>query len=235
MRLMTSSRSRAIASSFGGLGMAKEPGAIKRLKVYSRKPLADKAAYDTAMKALHGESDRAFVIVATTILEDALLDKLRGQLSPFPEPAAFDRLFQFDGPLGSFSQRIDMACALDVITPETRDDLHILRHMRNACAHSPLPIDLMTPVLWDVARLLFTREGGLLHHFEIGAKAHGRPLPPDSRQHRRELIDLAITLLWLTIHSGSERAMASLMLDHLRSLPEEKTELAPHPSPDKPQ
>jgi hypothetical protein len=56
-------------------------------------------------------------------------------------------LFDFTRPLGAFSAMIDVAYAFDVIDRDDRDDLHIIREMRNACAHSPWPISFETPVL----------------------------------------------------------------------------------------
>jgi DNA-binding MltR family transcriptional regulator len=45
------------------------------------------------------------------------------------------KLFDFNGPLGTFSARIDMAYYLGLIGKEAKRDLHTLRKMRNVFAH----------------------------------------------------------------------------------------------------
>lgn len=80
-----------------------------------------------------------FVLVLTStiedILEEALLAKMRQPLS-----GNFKRrLFQGYGPLGSFSAKVDLAFALEIINEETHLELRVLRDLRNEFAHANSP------------------------------------------------------------------------------------------------
>ena len=44
-------------------------------------------------------------------------------------------IFSFQGPLGTFSAKIDMAYALGLISKDLRTDMNLFRKMRNLCAH----------------------------------------------------------------------------------------------------
>lgn len=48
-----------------------------------------------------------------------------------------DKIFEGFGPLSSFSARIDVAFAFGLIDGDLRADLHKMRDLRNAFAHSP--------------------------------------------------------------------------------------------------
>ena len=50
------------------------------------------------------------------------------------------RLFRPEGPLGSFSARIDLAYALGLIGKKAARDLHLIRKIRNDFAHDPKTI-----------------------------------------------------------------------------------------------
>jgi len=82
------------------------------------------------------ESDRAAVLIAGALLENALTALLQSAL--VPNPSALDTLF--DGavaPLGSFSAKIDLAFRIGAISPQLSRDLHLIRRIRNEFAHRP--------------------------------------------------------------------------------------------------
>ena len=87
------------------------------------------------VREFKGESDRACVILAATLLDTALEALLRTRL--VPNASNTDSLL--DGstaPLASFSARIDMAYRLGIISPQFARDLHIVRRIRNDFAHN---------------------------------------------------------------------------------------------------
>jgi hypothetical protein len=76
---------------------------------------------------------RETVLVASTAVDEALIDAIRARLDDVPavkvlidEPMA---------PLSSFSSHIHLAHALGLIDPDVVQMLNMLRKIRNACAH----------------------------------------------------------------------------------------------------
>jgi hypothetical protein len=63
-------------------------------------------------------------------------------------------LFERDGPLATFSGNIAFAVALQLVTGDTIKNLNSIRRIRNAFAHSALPITFITPeVVRELSRL----------------------------------------------------------------------------------
>jgi hypothetical protein len=60
------------------------------------------------------------------------------------------RLFDYEGPIGSFSARIRVAYAFNLFGPETRDDLDLIRLIRNEFAHSGRPFGFSEPLVKPV-------------------------------------------------------------------------------------
>jgi len=85
------------------------------------------------------ESDRGCALVAAAYLEDELVELLKRFLIKQPD-AASKALFDFNGPLGTFSAKIRMAHALGLISTETQKGLDILRKIRNEFAHLHEPV-----------------------------------------------------------------------------------------------
>lgn len=80
---------------------------------------------------------RSSIITAAALIEtmlEQLLDKFLVATSNKKE------LFDYQGCLGTFSAKIEMAYALGLISKELHDDMNLFRKIRNDCAHS-LQID----------------------------------------------------------------------------------------------
>ena len=82
-------------------------------------------------EALRGETDRAAAVLGPAYVDAALERLFRARLIA----GASDDVFKYGGPLGSFSARIEMSYALGWIPKSLRDDLHLMRKIRNAFAH----------------------------------------------------------------------------------------------------
>jgi hypothetical protein len=108
---------------------------------------------------LLGQSDRAAVILAASLLDDALAYRLGQCLAVPATPAQLEVIFRYEGPLGSFSSRIDVASLFGFIDVATRSQLSDIREMRNACAHSTQPMSFQIPQLATVAKRLFHPTG----------------------------------------------------------------------------
>jgi DNA-binding MltR family transcriptional regulator len=89
-------------------------------------------------KILHMMSRRAdtsYIIVSGTALEDLLEQAILGRMRDL-SGIVYDRIFASRGPLNTFSAKIDLAFAFEIIDEGTTADFHALREIRNAFAHA---------------------------------------------------------------------------------------------------
>jgi DNA-binding MltR family transcriptional regulator len=82
---------------------------------------------------LENESDRAAAVLGVASLDYFLEQMLRKRLHEQTKSTMYD----FNGPLGDLSGKIEIAFAIGLIDAEARDALHILRAIRNDFAHDP--------------------------------------------------------------------------------------------------
>ena len=94
--------------------------------------------YQSFVTAYHGESDRAAIVMAGSFAEHYLATFIRDFMI---EDEDVERLFA-SGPLSSFDARINIAYAFSLIEKPQRDDLRIIKSVRNRFAHSPRAISL---------------------------------------------------------------------------------------------
>src|SRR6266446_9705469 len=140
------------------LGRASTPNSIRTLRRYWK----DKTALiDVPLFSgeLTGTSDRARIILTAASLDDVLIFRIMGSFAFTPDENEFDHIFRFEGPLGSFSSRIEIAHLFGLIDDMTRDQLDTIREMRNACAHTRRNITFEVPELGNVARRLYYPRG----------------------------------------------------------------------------
>ena len=79
------------------------------------------------------KNDRAIVLVGASFLDTQLEHILRAFL--IDNEKEVDKLLEFDRPLGTFSGKITMAYCLGLIYKPVRDDLNLIRKIRNQFAH----------------------------------------------------------------------------------------------------
>lgn len=80
------------------------------------------------------KNDRAIAIVGATFLDILLEHTLRAFL--VDDEKEVNKLLQPDQPLGTFSGKITMVYCLGLIYKPVRDDLHLVRKIRNEFAHN---------------------------------------------------------------------------------------------------
>lgn len=77
---------------------------------------------------------------ASALTNSAMLEEMLARLIQAHMPKLSNRqkekLFQTRGPLASFSAKIDIAAAFDLISDDMRRQLHAVRDIRNAFAHT---------------------------------------------------------------------------------------------------
>lgn len=85
------------------------------------------------IEEMNGESDRAVAIVGAAWVEEALFTALDSFLQSHAESSK--RLFNGNGPLATFSAKIDLARLLGMVSDAIRSDMHAIREVRNEFAH----------------------------------------------------------------------------------------------------
>lgn len=94
------------------------------------------------------ESDRSAIILGASMVEAFILSALKRRM-PTINADEQDRLFNFEGPCGSYSNRIRMVQALGIIDRPTRRQIELVKEMRNAAAHCHTAIQFDTPAIVD--------------------------------------------------------------------------------------
>ncbi|GGY11272.1 hypothetical protein GCM10007160_42860 [Litchfieldella qijiaojingensis] len=82
----------------------------------------------------HSESDRGAAVLSGSYVENVLGNYLRHKMT---DKSLAEELFNTNGPLSTFSQRIAVAQAYGFITRDTGETLNYIRKIRNHFAHHP--------------------------------------------------------------------------------------------------
>lgn len=95
---------------------------------------------------LDNQTDRGAALIGAGLVDDYLKTAMRARLAHFKN---FEEImFENEGaPLGTFSARIKVARALNVIGPVCEGHLGSIRRVRNQFAHSVLKIDFTHPLI----------------------------------------------------------------------------------------
>jgi DNA-binding MltR family transcriptional regulator len=79
------------------------------------------------------ETDRGAVLMAAAFLDDKLKELIERRL--VQDKKVSKRAFEFNGPIGTFSARIDCAYLLGILPKNAQKDFHTIRAIRNKFAH----------------------------------------------------------------------------------------------------
>ncbi|MBL28065.1 MAG: hypothetical protein CMM50_11025 [Rhodospirillaceae bacterium] len=129
---------------------------------------------DTVFNAVVNQSDRGAALVIASMLDDTIRMALAAKFRPLNSDDYGD-LFDPDRPLGTFSARINLAYALRLCDKREKRNLHTIREVRNAFAHTMRPITFKTVEVERLCSFLEPKEGssdakrvgfpdGLAHH-----------------------------------------------------------------------
>ena len=94
------------------------------------------------------ETDRGTTVVGAAFLNDILATMLRKHF--VDDPNVVHDLLDFQGPLGTFSSRINLTYSLGLIRNDQFEDLNTVRKIRNAFAHSHQPLSFERPRVCDL-------------------------------------------------------------------------------------
>lgn len=105
-----------------------------------------------------GESDRAVAaLLAAAFLDEQLKSALqRVFIVESTSRAMAERLFEGHAPLSTFNSRIDVLFALGHVPRLIRDELYLIRKIRNEFAHHADVIDFKAGIIKDLCASLQT-------------------------------------------------------------------------------
>jgi len=87
------------------------------------------------LREFEKETDRAAVILTTSLIENALTTLLQSYLAPVS--GRDDEFFEgANAPLSNFSSKIQLACRLGLLSNHLVNDLNLIRKLRNEFAHN---------------------------------------------------------------------------------------------------
>lgn len=96
------------------------------------------------VNATKGESDRGLVLISAAFLDDLLEGRMRHLLRK-GNNSARNKLFDAVGPFSSVSAKIETLFCFGDISKDIRDDLNIIRKLRNDYAHEWQDFTLLEP------------------------------------------------------------------------------------------
>jgi DNA-binding MltR family transcriptional regulator len=138
----------AIESNDGDATMASEfDNLAAELKKQTGLDLAD------VLRSTHAEA----AMVVSSLITETLGAALRAKLFVEKKPVN-DQMFNKDGLLSTFAQRIDAAHDLKLIDDQTHDDAHLVRRIRNKFAHATKKLHFDSPKTVVLAKQLSTYE-----------------------------------------------------------------------------
>jgi hypothetical protein len=137
--------------------VATQPAYLKILKDYARERHGNEEDLRSAVLDMKGESDRGAIILSATSIEDILEIEIANRMPSLKSDDQLQKkIFEGDGPISSFSRKIDMAYALGIIDKQYHGIINLIREVRNACAHARRPISLARPELQGVCKVIIS-------------------------------------------------------------------------------
>lgn len=129
------------------------PAYLKAFKAFlrSRAEFSDLPAMETEFYA---GSDRAAVILQASNVENILQGIIEKKMRHPLSNDIRDRLFEGNGPLSTFANKIMVGYVLELFGPLFRHDLDLIRELRNGFAHVRRPMTLTTPEIAEVCKHL---------------------------------------------------------------------------------
>ena len=117
----------------------------------------------------HEESDRGAAILAGSFAEHVLGQYLKFRIR---DKKVADALFAVMGPLSSFSQRIAIAYAFDLISLGQYKDFETIRKVRNHFAHHPLETTFNTKDIKQLCTALSMFKETSNEHYPKSGERH---------------------------------------------------------------
>ena len=107
----------------------------EQMPAESGKRMKDMMAFRTSITA---ETNRGAALMSAAYLDDKVKELIQNRL--VQDKKTLRRAFDFNGPLGTFSSRIDFSYLLGILLKNACRDLHTIRAIRNQFAHHAAPL-----------------------------------------------------------------------------------------------
>jgi hypothetical protein len=159
--------------------MAREKSA-PRQKAVPKKPSLrdlsklppDESELGAVWAEINLQSHRAAAVLGGALVEDALQFAIKTHFV-YLSRSDEDKLFDYQGPLASFDAKIRVGYAIALYGPVVRNDLDVIRRIRNGFAHARKPITFDTSqVAKEMAKIrylaLVPNEGSLMSDYIAG-------------------------------------------------------------------
>jgi hypothetical protein len=104
--------------------------------------------YPDVVAEIERQPDRGAALVAAALLEEQLLHTIKSALTR--HESVEHKMFQGDGPLATFSAKIDLGLLLGLYTPQIHKQFHRIRKIRNEFAHNMKPITFRSQQVRDL-------------------------------------------------------------------------------------
>jgi len=91
------------------------------------------------LEEIEKQTDRGAALIAVAYLEERLVAGIKARIQNNDEIE--DKVFNYSGPLGTLSAKIDMGFLIGIYDIELHKKLHAVRQIRNEFAHTPSPRD----------------------------------------------------------------------------------------------
>ena len=99
-------------------------------------------------KKLVKETDTGIAIISAAYIDECL-KALLGLHVDTSSRQIFNKIFDFSGPLGTFSSRIDLAFGFNFISKQTHQRINSIKNIRNEFAHNPFGVSFNTTEIKD--------------------------------------------------------------------------------------
>jgi DNA-binding MltR family transcriptional regulator len=96
----------------------------------------DTAHLNAVLWEINKGPDRSVAIVWSSLLEDALRSAIERKMRQSLTKSKLKNIFENTSPLATFSARIRLAYAFEVVSKIEHDDLNVIRNIRNEFAHN---------------------------------------------------------------------------------------------------
>ncbi len=113
--------------------------ALERARIEMGKFNFDMSDAIPVFKKLVTETDTGIAIVTAAYFDECLKNLFFLHINNSSRKI-IDRVFDFNGALGTFSSRIDLAYGFNLVTKETHQSLNSIRRIRNDFAHKPFSL-----------------------------------------------------------------------------------------------
>lgn len=175
------------------------------------------------LENLKDESDRAVGIIAGSAVESALGHAIQNRLHDHPD--VITSLFRPGGPLGAFSNKIDLGLLLGVYGKPTHRELITIKDIRNAFAHdlsinsfAEQKITALCSNLSLVER--HTKEDlaakkGFPTGFPIALRDRDEWLQSPRKRYVIAVLSFCMLFRWSTHHDGKPTERVDILQDYL--------------------